>query len=211
MRIGVIGAGRVGAGLARVWVEAGHDVTLSFSRDAEALRRTAEEIGASVGSPDEAARGADATLVAAPWSAMDEALAAAGDLTGAVLIDATNALGAGLGRPAGLELAARVPGAHVVKAFNTVFAQLFGAARSEEPPPSVVICGDDAGAKRIVEQLAADAGFAPVDAGGLEQSGDVEAFARLVIGLAYREGRGQFFYRLGTSAQGEPETERESG
>lgn len=199
MKIGIIGAGRVGQGLASVWSASGHEVVLSFARDRAALESSAAAVGASADEPAAAVSGADVVLLAAPWSAMDEALAAAGDLTGTVVIDATNALGAGLDGPAAQELADRIPGARVVKAFNTVFAQLFAAARAEPTPPSLVLCGDDPEAIRIAAGLASDAGFAPIDVGGLEQAGDVEAFARLVIGLAYREGHGPFYYRLGVS------------
>lgn len=210
MKIGVIGAGRVGRALAQVWVEAGHEVTLSFSRDTAALEESARAIGAGADTPENAVRDSDAVLYAAPWAAADSALSQAGDLSGAVLIDATNAIGEDLGRPAALELADRAPGARVVKAFNTVFAQLFQGAREENPSPSLVICGDDRAAKSIVARLAADAGFDPVDTGGLEQAGDVEALARLVIGLAYREGKGPFFYRLGLSGPGPSTNAREA-
>jgi hypothetical protein len=65
-----------------------------------------------------------------------------------------------------------------------------------ERPASLVLCGDDAEAKETVAGLVRDAGFDPVDAGGAERTADVEAFARLVIGLAYAQGRGPFVYRF---------------
>jgi predicted dinucleotide-binding enzyme len=61
---------------------------------------------------------------------------------------------------------------------------------------SLVFCGDDESAKAVVARLIEDAGFEPVDAGALEQAPDVEALARLVIGIAYRQGRGPFVYRF---------------
>jgi predicted dinucleotide-binding enzyme len=174
MRIGVLGGGRVGGGLAGQWRAAGHDVTVS----------TRETIA-------ETAAGADVVLLAVPAAAAPDVLAAAGPLDGKVLVDATNNLSGG---PDGAEIASLAPGARCVKAFNTVFAQFFA-----DPPAdraTLVIAGDDAAAKDVVAQLVRDAGFDPVDAGDHAQAADLEAFARLVIGIAYREGRGPFTYRF---------------
>ena len=175
MRIAVLGGGRVGSALAATWQAAGHDVAVS-------TRDTVGEVAAA----------ADLLVLAVPAPAGPEVLAAAGPLDGRILVDATNNLGGG---PSGAELAALVPGARVVKAFNTVFAT-FMHATPPERPASLVLCGDDAGAKEVVAGLVRDAGFDPVDAGGAERTGDVEAFARLVINLAYAQGRGPFVYRF---------------
>jgi predicted dinucleotide-binding enzyme len=174
MQIGVLGGGRVGGALAKQWRAAGHDVTIS-TRDTVA----------------EAAAGAEVLLLAVPAAAAPDVLEAAAPAAGTVLIDATNNLSGG---PDGAAIAALVPGARTVKAFNTVFAQFF-----EQPPPTpptLVFAGDDAGAKEIVASLIRDAGFDPVDAGDHGQAADLEAFARLVIGIAYRQGRGPFTYRF---------------
>jgi 8-hydroxy-5-deazaflavin:NADPH oxidoreductase len=174
MRIGIIGGGRVGGALAQSWRSAGHDVGIS-------TRETVAETAA----------GADVLLLAVPCPAVADVLAAAGDLGGKVLIDATNNISGG---PDGAEIAAMAPGAHAVKAFNTVFAQFF--AEPPATPPTLVYAGDDAGAKELVAGLIRDAGFEPVDAGDHSQAADLEAFARLVIGIAYRQGRGPFTYRF---------------
>ena len=174
MKIGVLGGGRVGGALAHSWQQAGHDVAVS----------TRETVA-------EAVAGADVVLLAVPASAAPEVLAAAGPLDGKVLVDATNNLSGG---PDGAAIAALAPGAHAVKAFNTVFAQFF-----VEPPatrPTLVFAGDDSTAKEIVAGLILDAGFDPIDAGDHSQAADLEAFARLVIGIAYRQGRGPFTYRF---------------
>jgi predicted dinucleotide-binding enzyme len=174
MKIGVLGGGRVGGALANSWQQAGHDVAVS----------TRETVAETVGD-------ADVVLLAVPASAAPDVLAAAGPLDGKVLIDATNNLSGG---PDGATIAALAPGARAVKAFNTVFAQFFA-----EPPatrPTLVFAGDDAAAKEIVAGLIRDAGFEPVDSGDHSQAADLEAFARLVIGIAYRQGRGPFTYRF---------------
>lgn len=175
MKIGVLGGGRVGGALAETWREAGHDVRVS-------TRSTIAETAAH----------GDVVLLAVPAGAAPEVLAAAGSLAGKVLVDATNNLSGG---PSGGEIADLAPEARMVKAFNTVFATFFHESRPERPA-TVVICGDDPRAKEVVGALARDAGFEPVDAGGGEQTAGIEALARLVISIAYRQGRGPFVYRF---------------
>lgn len=175
MKIGVIGGGRVGSALAATWSERGHAVVVS-TRTTVAQTATVSEIA----------------VLATPAAAAANALGGIGDLDGKVLVDATNNLSGG---PAGLEIAALVPRARYVKAFNTVFST-FMHDTPPDPPASLVYCGDDADAKATVAELIADAGFEPVDAGGAECTPLVEAFAKLVIGIAYAQGRGTFVYRF---------------
>ena len=179
MRVGILGGGNVGSGLADFWARAGHDVRVS-TRDT--LRETAEQ--------------GDVVVLAVPAAAIGEVLDAAGPaLDGKVLVDATNDLRPEPGGGA-LEVARRLPAARVVKAFNTAFAGLYDAVRRAETPPALVFCGDDEEAKAAAAELIRDAGYEPVDAGPLDRAPDVEAFARLVIRLAYDQGRGRFFYRF---------------
>jgi hypothetical protein len=178
MRLAILGGGRVGGALAATWAEAGHEVAVS-------TRETVAETAAA----------GDVVVLAVPAAAAPDVLAAAGPLAGTILVDATNNLGGG---PDGAAIAALVPEARVVKAFNTVFATFLHDTPPERPA-SLVLSGDDAGAKEVVSGLARDAGFEPVDAGGADRTADVEALARLVIGIAYRQGRGPFVYRFETS------------
>jgi predicted dinucleotide-binding enzyme len=175
MKIGVLGGGRVGGALAATWREHGHEVTVSTR-----------------GTTAETAAAGDVVVLALPASAVSEAIAAAGPLEGKVLLDATNNLSGG---PAGLEIAALAPGARYVKAFNSVFAT-FMHDTPPARPASLVYCGDDENAKATVASLIEDARFEPVDLGGSDQTPLVEALARVVIGLAYRQGRGPFVYRF---------------
>jgi hypothetical protein len=174
MKIGILGGGRVGGALAQSWQSAGHDVVVS----------TRDTVAATVAP-------AEVVLLAVPATAAADVLAAAGPLDGKVLVDATNNLSGG---PDGAEIASLAGGARTVKAFNTVFAQFF--ADPPATPPTLVFAGDDAAAKETVAGLIRDAGFDPVDAGDHVQAADLEAFARLVIGIAYRQGRGPFVYRF---------------
>jgi predicted dinucleotide-binding enzyme len=177
MRIGVIGSGRVGGGLARIWERAGHDVRVATRADVA-----------------ETAAFGEVVVLAVPAGEVRDALGAAGRLEGRVLLDATNDLS---GRGSGTEgVAELAPGARVVKGFNTVFAALYDDVLTVDRPPSLVLCGDDAAAKEAVSTLARDAGYEPVDVGGLSEAGLLDALARLVTGLAYRQGRGPFVYRF---------------
>ena len=176
MKIGVIGGGRVGGALAATWSERGHDVIVSTRES------VADTVAAS-----------DVIVLATPASAAADVLAAGrSTIGGKVVVDATNNLSGG---PSAADIAALAPSARFVKAFNTVFAT-FMHDTPASPPASLVFCGDDAGAKETVATLIADAGFEPVDAGGAESTPLLEAFARLVIGLAYAQGRGPFVYRF---------------
>lgn len=178
MRIAVLGGGNVGSALAATWRDKGHDVAVS----------TRETVA------DTAAAG-DVVVLAVPATAATEVLGEAGTLDGKTLVDATNNLSGG---PAGLVIAELAPGAHYVKAFNAIFAT-FMHDTPTSPPASLVYCGDDEGAKATVAELIRDAGLDPVDAGGSHVTPLVEAFAQVVIGIAYSQGRGPFVYRFAPS------------
>jgi predicted dinucleotide-binding enzyme len=142
-------------------------------------------------------------------------LAQSGDLSGTLLMscslpmnDDDTALVIAHDSSGAETLAARVPGARVVCAFNTVPSEvLFGvfAARNHVLRPSLVYCGDDATAKKTTAQLIRDVGFEAVDAGPLRIARYTEPFALLVARLAY-EGSGgpelaYRFERFGEGAQ----------
>src|SRR6266545_5235567 len=165
MRIGIIGPGRIGGNVARQLALAGHDVTVSFARDQAKLAALAAEIGATVDQPSGAAA-ADVVVLSVPWGVIDTALAAAGPLTGRIVVDTTNQFGPGgaldLGHTAARHNADRMPGARYTKCFNTLTARFQAQAASRSGDARVVqwICGDDADAKAIVGQLVDDASYA---------------------------------------------------
>jgi 8-hydroxy-5-deazaflavin:NADPH oxidoreductase len=196
MRIGVIGAGRIGGGAARLLARAGHELLLSYSRDPDKLRAQAEEIGGQAGTPAEAAAFGDVVILAVPWPAIDDAVAQAGSLDGRIVIDTTNPFGAGgwevpEGRTTTQVNQERLAGARVVKSFNTLTAafQQEAAGRTGEKRVAMFLAGDDAEAKRVVAGLIDDAGFDPVDAGTAAQSAILEAPRRegAVYGEEYRK------------------------
>jgi predicted dinucleotide-binding enzyme len=131
-----------------------------------------------------------------PWAAVPETLAAAGPLSGKLLIDCTNPtspdfldLLVGHTSSGAEEIAARVGTATVIKAFNHLNARLLHAAPSRDRP-SVFLCGGDPAARALVARLAHDAGGAPVDAGPLRNARLLEPMAALVLQLAYVLGLG---------------------
>jgi len=198
LKIGVIGAGRVGGELAAIWSRVGHDVILSGSRNAGALEAKATNIGARPASVSEAVASSDVIALALPAGVAVQTLAEAGDVSGKIIIDCTNDVTRASGsNTLAAELAQSAPGATVVKAFNTVFAALYDDIAASPGRPDLLFCGDDVRAKEVVAALIRDAGFEPIDAGGLDAAAELEDFARAIIRLCYQRGMGPFVYRLG--------------
>ena len=190
MDVAVIGAGRIGGNIAERLAGAGRTDAIAFSRDAEALRAQAREIGARAASPAEAVEVSDVVVLSVPWDAILDALVQAGPLGGRIVIDTTNQFGRGAlpapGQTAAAFNAARMPGARYTKSFNTLTSAFQRAAGAE-----VVqwFCGDDADAKQVVAGLIRDAGYTPVDVGGIAGCAVMEAPRRdgAVYGEEYRE------------------------
>src|SRR5437016_4256353 len=176
MKIGVIGAGHIGGNIARLAVMAGHEVKLSFSRDASTLDELARELGerASAGTPSEAVQFGDVVVLSVPWGAIPQGLEQAGDLTGKVVVDTTNQFGSGpmpqRGQTAAAFNAQRMPGARYVKSFNTLTMRFQEQAAGRHGDERVVqwVCGNDPDAKELVAGLIEEMGYVPVDLGRTE-------------------------------------------
>ncbi|MDR0346038.1 MAG: NAD(P)-binding domain-containing protein [Nocardiopsaceae bacterium] len=196
MRIAIIGAGRIGGGIARQLGAAGHELMLSFSREPAKLAELAGQLGAraGTGSPAEAAGFGEVVVISVPWSTLPQALEQAGPLAGKIVIDTTNQFGGPPLPPAGQTAAvfnaARMPGARYTKSFNTLTSafQAETAGRTGDQRVVQWLCGDDAGAKQVVAGLIEDAGFAPADLGGTAGCAVMEAPRRpgAVYGEEYR-------------------------
>ncbi|MCP2258462.1 hypothetical protein LX15_002156 [Streptoalloteichus tenebrarius] len=201
MRIGILGAGDMADALGTQWVRAGHEVMVS-GRSPERATALADRMGpaARAGTFAEAAAFGSATLLAVPASAalavLSEAGAEEGLLGGRVLVDCTNPVVPGrftLERRNGASLAEEIAGttgAHVVKAFNVCHVDVW---RMRPPvfdgrPLAVPLCGDDDAALTTVRDLVSDLGCTPIDGGGLERAGLLEATAAFVIGLWVASG-----------------------
>jgi 8-hydroxy-5-deazaflavin:NADPH oxidoreductase len=183
MRIGIIGAGRIGGNVARQAVRGGHEVKLSFTRDPARLEAFAAELGdgASAGAPAEAAAFGEIVVLSVPWDTIGDALEQAGSLEGTIVVDTTNQFGrTGLppaGTTAAAHNAARMPGARYTKSFNTLTSgfQEQSAGRTGDDRVVQWLCGDDAEAKALVAGLIEDMGYAPVDLGGTADCAVMEA------------------------------------
>jgi predicted dinucleotide-binding enzyme len=193
MKIGIIGAGKVGGGLGKLWARAGHQVFFS-SRHPEQLKLLVEQTGAGAdrGSVAEAALFGDVILFSPNFWNVDDALEAAGLLEGKIVIDVTSPLEWNPnGRmvrslpgstTAGEELAKKLPAARVVKAFSTIPASFIPHAfyRPGRLQHLVVFyCGDHRPSKIAVHQLIADCGFVGLDVGPLRLANELEAPGRL--------------------------------
>ncbi len=203
MKIGIIGSGNVGGALGGRWAKLGHEVTFG-TRDPQGIRK--QQLAAKTGSKTRAAsfadtaRGNDVLLLATPWPVTHQVIAGLGDLDGKILIDATNpllpdlsGLTHGTTTSGGEQVAGWASGAKVVKAFNTVGANIMQNPAFEGHRPVMFYCGDDAQAKDAVKKLIADLVFEPVDAGPLTQARVLEPFAMLWISLALKQGMGVNF------------------
>jgi 8-hydroxy-5-deazaflavin:NADPH oxidoreductase len=201
MKIGIIGAGRIGGNCARQAVKGGHQVMLSFGRDPAKLEQVASELGdqASTGTVADAVAFGDLVILSVPWGAIPQALEQAGGLKDKIVIDTTNQFGAGPKPQAGQTAAAfnaqRMPGARYVKSFNTLTSDFQEQAAGRALSGRVVqwICGDDPQAKELVAGLITDMGYLPVDLGGTATCAVMEAPRRpgAVYGEEYRAADAQ--------------------
>lgn len=187
MRIGIIGAGHIGGTLGRHWVKAGHQVRFGV-RDAAKVANLVAELGpdASVRTAANAAEFGEVVVFAGPYGAWPEFADQSGAaLSGKVVLDAANPYGerdgaiveavAKSGRGSGAYTAGFLPGAHVAKAFNTIYwVDLRDLAHRAGEQLAMPIAGDVADAIEVAETLARDAGFDPVVVGGLNRSAELD-------------------------------------
>jgi 8-hydroxy-5-deazaflavin:NADPH oxidoreductase len=196
MNITLIGTGNMGSGLAKLIRKAGHSLVIA-GRDASKAQALASAVGATYKATN-ASDGADIVVLATAYTDAVSALQSVGDLSGKVVIDISNPLTAdymgltlGHATSAAEEIQKAVPNSRVVKAFNTVFAQVLaaGSELAGEKVP-VFFAGDDAAAKDAVEALIKSMGFAAVDAGPLKNARYLEPLAGLNIYFGYGAAKG---------------------
>lgn len=196
MNITIIGTGNMGAAFAQQLHAAGHALNV-VGRDRAKARALADRFGANAELTQAAS--SDVIVLATPY---DDAVRALGDAAlpaGAVVVDITNPLtsdymGLTLGHSssAAEQISAAFPGVHVVKAFNTVFAQRLaaGAQAGNGQIVPVFVAADDAQAKARVSEMARSMGFDIIDAGPLRNARYLEPLAGLNIYLGYGAGLG---------------------
>ena len=181
LKIGIIGAGRIGGTLGELWVKAGHEVLLS-SRHPERLKGLAKRLGprARAGTPRQAAAFGDVVLVSVPYHATPQiGRDFAAELAGKIVLDTGNPFPgrdgemalAARAKGAGLASAEFLPGVRLVRAFNSVghYALRSGAHRAGERI-AIPLAGDDKEALVMAARLVRDAGFEPVVVGALSRA-----------------------------------------
>jgi len=209
MRVGILGSGLMGGKLGTLFARAGHDVVFSYARSNAKLQRFAREAGghARVGTPADAAREADAVLLAVHWRRVDDVLRQAGNLAGKIVITCSLPMNAddtrlivGHTSSGAEELAKKILRGKIVSAFGTVPSEVFFPvfeARRKPNHPTMAYCGNDAAAKDLTATLIRDVGFEPVDAGPLRIARYLEPFALLMAQLAYEgDGGPEVAYRF---------------
>lgn len=199
MDITIIGAGNMASGLVKQLTKAGHRIRVTSRNNDKAQALATAYPNVTAVPAAQAAGGADVVIVATAYADAAPALRALGSLDGKVVVDITNPLTAdymgltiGHTTSAAEEIARAVPGAEVVKAFNTVFAQVLanGPTLTGGAQVPVFVAGDSERARQTVKALAESIGFKPVDAGPLKNARYLEPLAGLNIYLGYGAGLG---------------------
>ena len=209
MRVGILGSGDVAKSLARGFLHEGHEVMLG-SRDPGKLASWVQENSerAASGTFSETAKFGELVALAVHGTKSVEAIQSAGvdNFKGKVVMDATNPLDmsggvppklvGGLGSSAGELNQSALPGAFVVKAFNTVGNAHFYKPEFPGGPPDMFLCGDDQPAKEQVSRICRDFGWNPIDVGGIELSHYLEATAMVWIITAFTGGHWNQAFKL---------------
>lgn len=177
--IAIVGGGHIGGALARGWQRAGHAVTVATRSDAGAVA------------------GAEVVVLATPASAVPDVLATVGGLDGKIVIDCTNAIARGQLEVGGStssseELAARIPRARVVRAFNQQGAEILENPVFGGVPAAAFVAADDAGARQVVLGLSRDLGLDAVDTGALSSARYLDRVTLLWITMAKALGTRAF-------------------
>ena len=191
MRIAIIGAGSVGGGLGAALVAVGHSVVFGVrDPDSDKCRAAlAAAPGSSAALPAEAVAGADVVAFALRWDAFPETIAGLPSLAERVVSDVMNRLGGDPAQSTSQDLADLLPGARIVKAFNTIGFENLTTARARVVPAAMFVAGDEHDAKRVVLGLAAELGFRPEDAGPLANAKPLEGMVKVWLALTQQHGR----------------------
>jgi len=209
MKVGILGSGDVGQALGKGFLSRGHEVKIG-SRDPKKLADWVKANGpkASSGKFDEVAKWGELIVLATLWAGTKGAIDLAGpaNMKGKVVMDVTNPLVMEEGKPLRLALGHTdsggeqvqrwLPGAKVIKAFNTV-----GYAHMIDPkfpggPPDMFLAGDDAGAKKTVSDITKSFGWGVIDVGGLEGARLTEPLCILWVGYGIATGTWDHAFKL---------------
>lgn len=178
MTVGIIGAGNIGGTIAKLAVAAGHKVVISNSRGPDTLKDLVTQLGANAkaGTPADAVAQGDVVVLAIPFQDRDSLFKHGPSFKDKIVVDAMNPYSdkgeiIDLGGQSSAEIVAReLPGARVVKAFNTLYyGTLASRGRPKGSPDRIMlpVASDDADAKRTVSSFIDSIGFDPFDVGSL--------------------------------------------
>jgi 8-hydroxy-5-deazaflavin:NADPH oxidoreductase len=199
MKITILGSGNMAAAFVKQLSAAGHQVRVTGRNVAKLTELAGQYRGVQRVEAGAAAQDADAVIVATPFEAAADGLRSLGDLSGKVVIDITNPLtpdymGLTIGHDtsAAEQIAQALPGAEVVKGFNTLFAQVLaaGADFGGSRKATVFLASDSERAKQTAKALAESMGFETLDAGPLKNARYLEPLAGLNIYFGYGAGMG---------------------
>jgi 8-hydroxy-5-deazaflavin:NADPH oxidoreductase len=210
MKVGILGTGDVGHALGKGFLELGHEVKMGARQAGNPKARAfAAEHGprSSAGTFAEAAEFGQVVVLATRGLANESALRSAGPerLAGKLVLDATNPLDASAGPPrlavghtdsGGEQVQRLLPGARVVKVFNTVGNPHMFRPDFPGGPPDMFMAGDDEGAKRQVAELLRDFGWNAIDLGGIEASRLLEALCMVWVTYAVRTNTWNHAFKL---------------
>jgi predicted dinucleotide-binding enzyme len=185
MRIGVFGRGHVGAALGHALARAGHEVRFGVRNPSTAEGEAQLPLG-------DVGRWGEVLVLGVPYGAVQEVLHAAGDLDGKIIVDPTNAPKPPTDERSSSQIVASlVPTARVVRAFNTIPAEVMINPRFDNGPASTFVCADDKLARTVVLRLARDIGFDAVDAGPLSSACAIDKLLAVWRVLAFDAGLGR--------------------
>jgi predicted dinucleotide-binding enzyme len=195
MQIAIIGAGNVGGGLGTAFARAGHEVVFGVRDPGSetSLAALTSAQGSLAVSPAEAVAGAEVVIVTIRPDAIPTTIAGLPSLDGRVVIDAMNRFTGDPARSTTQDLADLLPGARLVKAFNTIGFENFTTARERHMPAAMFVAADDSDAKATAMRLAEEIGFEAEDAGPLANAKPLEEMVKVWLALSRRHGRGVGF------------------
>lgn len=198
MKIGIIGAGDVGGTLGMRWRQKGHEIMFGVrNRQSQNVQKLIQlDKNLEFGEIIETVTFGDVIVLAVPWTAIEETIHRAGNLSNKILIDPTNPLttdlkGLALDNSSAAEKISNLAkSTKVVKAFNIIGAKTLNNSIFDSQRADIFICGNDSHSKQVVRELAIDIGFDVVDAGPLVNARMLEYLALIWIELAFRQQLG---------------------
>ncbi len=185
MRIAIIGAGNVGGGLGTAFATAGHSIVFGV-RDPDSpksARARAGVPGSTMTSVGASVEGAEIVVITIRSEGIADTIPLLPSLDGRIVIDAMNRFTGDPGRSTTADLAELLPGARLVKAFNTTGFENYTTARDRQQPAAMFVAADDPEAKRVAMALATEIGFEALDAGGLVNAKPMEWMVRVWLAL----------------------------